>query len=389
MKFILGGNSMGMKIIESRHLLISFVLAFLVSCSCDKSPTCDGNHYDPRNVSRNEGLSYGASLAVDDKGNIHLVWADSTPGNYEILYSTKSSGGDWFDPVNISNTDIESTCPEITVDPSGNLHVVWGEGGFYTSETLGVYYSMKPYGENWTIPMEIANRGEMPDIGIDASGNVHVTWLGWVSYRMKSAEGIWMPKEDVFPFGINHDHAVNNQGDVHVVCDGPGANGGGENISYTMKPFGGSWAEPENISESLSRSWAPTIAADDGNVYAAWKEVRPGVDQIFFRICSSDGSWSEIDSLPDIVGDATGPEPAITAENGNLHFLWGAAIDGWDIYYKVRNRDGSWSESFNISNTGEAGPAIVVVDTYGNLHVAWSDESPGNYDIFYTVISTR
>lgn len=25
--------------------------------------------------------------------------------------------------------------------------------------------------------MEIANRGEMPDIGIDASGNVHVTWL--------------------------------------------------------------------------------------------------------------------------------------------------------------------------------------------------------------------
>jgi len=393
MMFILGGYNMGIKIIKSMELLISFVLISTVSCSCDRSPTNDGNnnHYDPRNVSRNEGKSLAASLAVDDIGNVHLVWCDSAPGNWEILYSTKELGGNWSEPVNISNTADESKFPRIAIDPSGNLHVVWEEWN-YEDGWVSIFYSMKQQGGNWTTPIKISNSSLLPDIEIDGSGNVHVTWMGWVSYRMKSAEGVWMPKEDVFQFGANPAIAVSNQGDVHIVCDE--GMFGGNNIFYSTKPFGSSWTEYVNISESSACSWAPDIAVDDGNVYAAWKEAKPGVDQVFFRIYSSNGSWSQIDSLPDIVGEATGPWVTIAAKDGSLHFLWEARVgdiigENVDIYYKARNRDGSWSESVNISNTGGAGEAKMIADEYGSLHIVWQDETPGNYDIFYTVIETR
>jgi len=325
---------------------------------------------------------------VDDIGNVYLVWADSTPGNWEILYSTKEPGGDWSEPVNISNTLNESTTPGIVIDNSGTLHLVWREGRFGVDE-LKILYSMKVRGEDWSVPVQISeNRGEAPKISVDDMSNIHVTWLGWVSYRMKTAEGIWIPKEDVFQFGVNPAIAVSKEGDVHIVCD---ENMFGLcNIFYSMKPFGGSWTAYVNISESSAYSWSPAIAEDDGNVYVAWKEAKPGVDQVFFRICSSGGSWSQIDSLPDIVGDATAAVE-IAAKDGDLHFLWNAALGehGWDIYYKARYKDGSWSEVSNISNTGEAGHGWIVSDIYGSLHIAWQDETPSNYDIFHTVIKTR
>ena len=30
-------------------------------------------------------------IAVDGAGNVHVVWADYTPGNYDVLYATKAA----------------------------------------------------------------------------------------------------------------------------------------------------------------------------------------------------------------------------------------------------------------------------------------------------------
>jgi len=181
--------------------------------------------------------------------------------------------------------------------------------------------------------------------------------------------------------------AVEPSGIVHVVYDTPvwSAN----NIAYIVRSLDGSWSEPFNVSASQAYSWAADIAVDDGNVYIAWKAVRTGVDQIFYRVRHKDGTWTAIDSVPDIIGKGTGMV-AIVAKDGNLHFLWEASryedsrLD--DIYYKVRLRDGEWTPTLNISNTGAAIGPVAIIDANGNLHVAWSDESPGNYDIYYTVI---
>jgi len=83
-------------------IVFVLVLSFLSILGCRRPDRDNGDNnnqqqeeWDPRNVSRSPGLSYAPSIAVDNEGNVHLVWSDDTPGNYEIFYSFKKPDSDW------------------------------------------------------------------------------------------------------------------------------------------------------------------------------------------------------------------------------------------------------------------------------------------------------
>ncbi|MHA1231352.1 MAG: hypothetical protein ACTSPQ_11960 [Candidatus Helarchaeota archaeon] len=76
---------------------------------------------------------------------------------------------------------------------------------------------------------------------------------------------------------------------------------------------------------------------------------------------------------------------------GNLHVVWAdysnysnAGFDK-DIFYKMWNiTTGRWSKPVVISlNSGDSGYPAIATDKYGFVHVVWSDNSTGNYEIFY------
>ena len=383
-----------------RKIVFVLVLLSLPLFSCrrldrdnDHNDQQNAEEWDPRNVSRSPGLSYAPSIAIDNEGNVHLVWSDDTPGNYEVFYSFKKPDSDWVEPIDISNTSNNSYEPSMDIDPFDNLHVVWEEEG------VGIFYSMKPKDGDWTDPVKIPAGGswQQPRLGVDAQGTIHViTSTPFTLRYMCKIGGIWSEPEYVPSPGHSGDNpamVVEPSGIVHTI--GETYAWPPNNIYYTVRSLDGSWSEPFNVSASQAYSWSADIAIDDENVYIAWKEVRTGVDQIFYRIRHKDGTWTAIDSVPDIIGKGTGMV-TIVAKNGDLHFLWGASVykDTMftvlrldDIYYKVRLRDGEWTPTLNISNTGSAVVPVAIIDANGNLHVAWSDESPGNYDIYYTVIN--
>jgi len=78
-------------------IVLVLVLLSLSLFSCRKlDMDSDRNNsqqeeWDPRNVSRSPGLSYAPSIAIDNEGNVHLLWSDDTPGNYEVFYSFKKT----------------------------------------------------------------------------------------------------------------------------------------------------------------------------------------------------------------------------------------------------------------------------------------------------------
>jgi hypothetical protein len=79
-------------------------------------------------------------------------------------------------------------------------------------------------------------------------------------------------------------------------------------------------------------------------------------------------------------------KPAVAVDSaGVVHVVWSDNSDGdYDIWY--RNFNGTvWSTSVNISNSVTAAekPSIAV-DSGDDLHVAWQDILPGNYDIYYS-----
>ena len=86
----------------------------------------DGADYDPTtiNVSNSAGSSFKTALAVSGN-NVHIVWDDLTPGNFDILYSRSFDGGATFSPmINLSDNAGTSNRPAIAVS-GNNVHVVW------------------------------------------------------------------------------------------------------------------------------------------------------------------------------------------------------------------------------------------------------------------------
>jgi len=82
--------------------------------------------------------SYYPAIAVDPSGNLHVVWDDNTPGNPEVYYKKSTDGGaTWTTSQRLTWNSGDSWHPTIAADSSGNLHVVWDDD---TPGNFEIYY---------------------------------------------------------------------------------------------------------------------------------------------------------------------------------------------------------------------------------------------------------
>jgi len=86
----------------------------------------------------NDDTSYAPSINVDNSGNLHVAWGDTTIGPWtsgedsEIMYVKYSSLSGWSNATIISDgyggiywNDDTSDTPSIAVNNDGTIHVVW------------------------------------------------------------------------------------------------------------------------------------------------------------------------------------------------------------------------------------------------------------------------
>ena len=255
-----------------RFLLVGVVIFSIFSAGChiQKPPPPDENHYDPRNISRTETDSYGPSIAIGPDGTVYVAWMDGGHGEYEnshIYFRYKHSGEDWSDIEILSDTTTDSWSPQLAVDPSGNLHLVWEEQDPDLPHAK-IYYRMREPSGEWTGIQVLATGGaEQPRIAVDPSGTVHVVWLEGSSlkYKAKSSGGSWGPRETL-PVGsqgaVNPAICSDAEGGVHVVYEA-----GNEDIKYLYRSPTGQWSEPVNVSQSPSwYSWVPSVAVNSSGL---------------------------------------------------------------------------------------------------------------------------
>src|SRR5262249_42250862 len=115
--------------------------------------------------------------SVDSHNNIHVVWEDDTLGNLDIFYSHSADGGTTFSaPVNVSNDAADSASPQVAADSAGNVFVVWESD----TGTLGVLFSRSLDGGNtFSAPTMLStNTGGSvsPQLAVDPTGNISVVW---------------------------------------------------------------------------------------------------------------------------------------------------------------------------------------------------------------------
>jgi hypothetical protein len=371
----------------------------------------DGTVYDPvaepnpANVSRNTDLPYtNPCLALDSSGNPHIAWRIDSYENREILY-VHWNGSDWVsadgtvyntvaepNPANVSGKRGTSWQPSLALDSLGNPHIAWEDWGFgkYNHEILYVHWN----GSNWVCADDSvydpskgnanvsrnSGRSHHPALAIDSSGNPHIAWEDDVSYG-------W---ENDVSYGIDQIFYTHWNGSDWVCADGS-----------VYDPLTGN----ANVSRNSDKSYCTFLALDSSdNPHIAWSDWSYGnIEIIYTRLNGSDWVCADGSVYDPLTGNAnlsrnsdesSNPFLAIDS-SGNPHIAWhDESYESDDMLYTHWNgndwvcADGTVFDPVadpnpaNVSwSNGSYGKHSLALDSSGNPHIAWYD---WNYhDILY------
>jgi hypothetical protein len=106
---------------------------------------------------------------------------------------------------------------------------------------------------------------------------------------------------------------------------------------------------------------------------------------LFLFVQAAQADWTQAKRLTWNSGYSSWPAIAVDT-TGNLHVVWMDDTPGnREIYYKKSTDGGStWMPSQRLTwNSGWSAYPGIAVDSSGNLHVVWDDYTPGNSEIYY------
>jgi len=368
-------------------LLSSFLLSGL-SCFRNNDDN-NGPVYDERNISRNEGLSSAPRVSIDISGNVHIVWKDNTEGEWQVYYRERDGDSEWGEIVDLTGSECSSMAPDIATDNNGNLYVVWPEECGNERE---IDFAERVDGE-WSEPISISGASgihSLPAVSVDESGDIYVSWMGdfgGISFRKRVGE-VWNSRVDISEtFGWENPMMfVEGDGKVHIVTDH------GEICYFYSLDGGESWNKEMVVDSAFQDTyydWVGDVVAVDDKVYVVWTRSKygEGIKGLYMTIKDTNGVWGEPGKLP-------GPESApnygtINSDGSYLYLTWREWVDGQDEVYLARKEiGGEWENSINVSNTSTNSITRGYDISNGVVYIAWFEKlTDNNWDIYFDEVN--
>ena len=341
----------------------------------------------------NSGRSMRAEIALSPSGHIHVVWYDKTPGNDEIFHKKSTDGGStWTSAKRLSWSSGRSYDPTVAVDSGNNIHVVWQDD---TPGNFEIYYKKSTDGGgSWTVKRMTWNSGNSanPTAKADTSGNIHVFFddsnpgNAEIFHKKSTDGGInWTTKRVTWNSenSMNADIFFDASGNIHLVW-GDNTPGNVE-IFYKKSTDGGAtWVGTKRLCWNSEPSNDPKIALDgSGNIHVVWHDYTPGHFEIYYSKSSDGGStwttkrmtWSEVSMYPAISINSS----------GHIHVFWAGGFPYTELYFNTSTDGGStWGGAKRLTwNSGSSSYPEIAIDSSENIHLVWHDSSPGNFEIYY------
>jgi hypothetical protein len=309
-----------------------------------------------KNISQTDTDSTSPQIAVDSSGNVNAVWCETQqdPYNYEIyMRRSTDSGTNWSSQINVSETDDYSSNPAIAVDTSNNINVVWEEWVPDTTQFDIYFRRSTDSGSSWGAKINISNTvwtSSKPTMVIHQAGTIFIAWL-----------------ERTYIAGVDKQ-------EIHS--------------SYSTDN-GLTWAASTKISETYCDSPIRLAISNMGILAVVWRSGEcSDKGDIYVSVSGNQGiQWgtpvnisntATVDSTtPDIAFDNTGAILVTWRDEaaGNTEILLTKSLD-----YGL-----TWTSPVNISNTsGFSRASSIKVDSVGNFNCIWMDKTAGNYEIFYS-----
>ncbi|MHA1230711.1 MAG: hypothetical protein ACTSPQ_08700 [Candidatus Helarchaeota archaeon] len=395
------------------------------------------------------------SIAVNNKtGEIHVVWEGTVGGAYgtdqEILYSYSPNGIAWSIPIVISDgiggiywNDGQSNDPRIALDNSGNPHVVWYDTTQSASEwgtDWEIFYTNHTPGVGWLNATAISGMGinswndgysVFPDIIIDSTDAIHVVWADltagiwrasssdWEIFYMNYSSGIGWSNATIISDGYSGIYwndgestkpaiAIDKNEVLHIVWEDETDSvlwGTDREIWYTNMTKSGNLNNATLISDNGNwwndgTSQCSDIVVDKNNiVHMVWYDNSNGPwnsgieNEIFYVNYSSTTGFLNATPISGIGindwNDGNSYRPKIDADNTDTDdpSKWGT---DQEIFYMKYNKSTGWSNATAISGIGVnewnndisnspaigiSGEGIISVVFYDTTDGAWGTDS--------------
>jgi len=231
---------------------------------------------------------------------------------------------------------------------------------------------------------------EVREIATDNIGYVHVVWYDWrdgnneIYYKRSTDLGkTWGPDVRLTYDSSSSSSpalAVDNLGGVYIAWQDHRSSSNDDVFFKYSTDWGVTWSKDTLLSDTVSCSIFPAIAADDsGRLQLSWYNFRPIPEHIYYRRSLDRGvSWEGIRLL----GDSLVASISLATLSGRRCF----AVSG--RLWFVRSTDGgsTWSpETCLTSRQPARGPCLTATEG-GYLHLVWMDQLNGPYpyyDIYY------
>jgi len=357
------------------------------------SPSAQAAWTSAKRLTWNDGISSSPQMALDSSGHLHVVWYDDTPGHYEIYHKRSTDGGTtWTAAKRITWSSDDSRYPAMAVDASDRLHVVWTEDSIGGSE---IYYKRSSDGgATWTAKQRLTWTGitsEWPDIAVDSLGLIHLIWQDSTGeiYYSRSPDGTnWMlDKRLTWTSGNSHypDMAIDSSNRLHVVWEDNTPSEYNYEVYYKKSTEAGvAWSTAKRLSWMENGSYRPDLAVDpSANLHLVWYDENPSLYVIYYKKSTDSGaSWTSAKRLSWDPGWTAYPNLAVDGPS-TLHLVW-EDPNGELSYRKSTDSGSTWAAVRRLTWTaGFSWDPFIVADSSGNLHLVWSDDTPSNREIYY------
>ena len=386
----------------------------------------------PVQVSNGSG-EWGHSMALDKADNIYIAWAGSGPGgSYGIFISRSSDAGATFSaPVSLSNA--YASRPQVAVDPSGKIDIVWVVWTGTTQTSPGssdtppqytydftAYFSQSSDGGNTFSPatavftsqeQNSSHQSPSVQLAVDASGNIYVLGEGGGGQFVLLARS----NNGGATFSITYvqNQPLSYQDSAKMVLDAAGNIDvvwghwiNRYHVLFSRSTDGGAtFSPPVDLTPLSPGAESPKMAVDSsGNINVAWLDYSPGYFGVFFA-CSTDGgitfSTPQALSTDPALGYGLGPYSIAIAvdSSGNISVVWEDndsadryqnqyGSQQWDIYFTGSSDGGATFQGpVNVSNiSGISASPVIAVDASSTAYITWMFSPPGpyNFNVYFS-----
>jgi hypothetical protein len=407
---------------------------------CDGTPSLRWSRQQSSfNTTGSESLQLSNSIAVDLNKNVYVTYFTNgtatggvnSGGTDIVVFKLDSCGNSlWTTQQAIFNTTNSDTIPSIAVDLSGNVYIAYTSQGTVTGGVNSgvrdvVVFKLNTAGTHqWTRQQAIFNTASFennPDIAVDSSGNVYVTYYTSggtipggtfsggtdeiVVFKLDTNGVVqWTRQQSSFNTSGSDGYsniAVDSIGNSFITyfttgTVSGGVNSGGRDIVVAKFDTVGTlqWTRQQAIFNTSSNDEDPCIALDsNGNIYVAYNTSggtisggvnSGGVDVVVFKLNSAGThQWSkQLAAFNTSATDLFSGRGMAVDSAGNVYVTYfttgtvsgGVNSGGFDIVVFKLDTAGThqWSKQQAIFNTSTTDffPSVAV-DSSGDIYVTY------------------